>query len=121
YLRCADGPDTFQIIYEKTVDNQSYVLMDCRHKSRGCHWDLDRGYCGAGEEYSLIWVAIDKTSCSIIQSKSILYESCIYSKSCRTDQPINLMLQNNKIDLIILRCMDKLRFFNKKRPELGFF
>jgi hypothetical protein len=119
-LSCVDGADVFNIIFEKTIGNQSYIIIEYRHKSRGCHWK-ERGSCGAGEEFGLIWVSINKTTCSIIESKSFLYVSCTYNKYCRTDQPINLMFENNKIDFIILRCMDKLRFFNKKRPELGFF
>lgn len=119
YLRCADGPDSFKIIFEKTIGNQSYIIIDYTHKTNGCH--SRGGSCGAGVESGLIWVAIDKTNCSITQSKTILYESCANSESCRTDQEINLMFKNNNVDFIKLRCFNSVRFFNKNRPELGFF
>ncbi len=119
-LKCSDGPDSFKIIYEKTIGNQSYIIIDYTHKTNGCNWK-ERGYCGAGVESGLIWVAIDKTACSITQSKTILYESCAINESCHTDQGINLIFENKKIDFVTLRCIIRYRFFNKKRPELGFF
>lgn len=118
----AAGDTQGKIVFTNYKNNHLYLLVDVFGPSKV---PGGPGYCGAGEEYNLVWMVFD-AELNLLDTKSILYDSCLESFAIDPphddDRKPRYYAQNDVVNLKFISFRNNVKYslnYDNRIPEAG--
>ncbi len=118
----AAGDTQGKVVFTNYKSNHLYLLIDVFGPSK---IPGGPGYCGAGEEYNLVWMVFD-AELNLSDTKSILYDSCLESVAIDPPHDDNrkprYYAQNGVINLKFISFKNNIKYvlhYDNSIPETG--